>query len=103
MLEIGSGSGVVSTFIQTLLQDPTLFSFCIDLNPKALECTQRTLELNEINPCKVDLVRSNLVDALILRQSVDVLLFNPPYVPSEKPANCNEVTRFNSFTEKRRS
>lgn len=95
VLEIGSGSGVVSVFLRQLLSLKcnlsSLISFCTDLNDKALECTRQTAELNSVE--LIELVRCDLLSALALRlcNSVDILIFNPPYVPSSEPAKNVEV------------
>ncbi|KHJ88641.1 hypothetical protein OESDEN_11563 [Oesophagostomum dentatum] len=80
VLEIGCGSGVVSTFVnQALGGDVT--SFATDYNPDALECTVETGRLNGV---KIEVVRTDLDSGLDhLENKVDVLLFNPPYVPTE--------------------
>ena len=51
-----------------------------DINPDALAITERTLQANQISNSAV--VRTSLASSL-LPQTADVLLFNPPYVPTE--------------------
>ncbi|XP_017047544.1 methyltransferase N6AMT1 [Drosophila ficusphila] len=74
-VEIGSGSGVIITALAKKLAS---FSLCLatDINPKACNATRRTAVRNG---ARLDSIRCNLADAL-RPQSVDVLLFNPPYV-----------------------
>ena len=83
-LEVGSGSGVVTTFIGKLLGSKLLY-FTTDINPHAAAVTQRTGAQNGvlINPVLTDLA-SALEERL--ERKVDVLVFNPPYVvtPSEE-------------------
>lgn len=79
-LEVGSGSGVVSTFLATqVLQPLSVFSLCTDINPHACSITARTARQNgaELNPVITDLASSLMPR---LQGQVDVLLFNPPYV-----------------------
>ena len=82
-LEIGSGSGCVITFLAMLLQAGGLGTHCMatDVNPAAAEMT---LSTSRDNGVVVDVVRTSLVDGLdeSLSGKVDVLLFNPPYVPT---------------------
>lgn len=86
ILEFGSGSGLATAFIaKHFCPDSTLF-FAIDINSHACTSTQRTFAQNHLHQkhC-LNLVRCNLADPLIDRLSskVDLLLFNPPYVPTE--------------------
>ncbi|SAM01838.1 hypothetical protein [Absidia glauca] len=83
-LEIGSGSGCVTTFLAKVLHQPAL-CLTTDLNHHACQITKRTGMQNGV---AIDTVRTNLVDAIMprLKQKIDVLCFNPPYVvtPTEE-------------------
>ncbi|XP_048790129.1 methyltransferase N6AMT1 isoform X1 [Lagopus muta] len=83
-LEIGSGSGVVSTFIASIIGASALY-LCTDINPMAAYCTLETAQLNNVHlqPVITDLVKGL---SPRLNGMVDLLLFNPPYVvtPSEE-------------------
>ncbi|XP_037333281.1 methyltransferase N6AMT1 [Pungitius pungitius] len=83
-LEVGSGSGVVSAFLASLVGPGALY-LCTDVNPAAAQCTAKTASRND---APLQPVITSLVDGLLPRLSgtVDVLLFNPPYVvtPSEE-------------------
>ncbi|XP_075994506.1 methyltransferase N6AMT1 [Genypterus blacodes] len=83
-VEVGSGSGVVSAFLASLLGSAAAY-ICTDVNPAAALCSMMTSECNRV---PLQLVLSDLVEPLLPRLSgkVDVLLFNPPYVvtPSEE-------------------
>ncbi|XP_012988538.1 methyltransferase N6AMT1 [Esox lucius] len=77
-LEVGSGSGVVSAFLASVI-GPTALYLCTDVNPAAAQCTQVTSCCNGV---QLQPVITDLVDSLLPRLlgKVDVLLFNPPYV-----------------------
>ncbi|KAF7251271.1 Methyltransferase N6AMT1 [Varanus komodoensis] len=77
-LEVGSGSGVVSTFLASVVGHEALY-MCTDINPMAGLCTVETAIRNhvDIQPIITDLVTGLLPR---LHGKVDVLLFNPPYV-----------------------
>uniref|UniRef100_H2YG33 Methyltransferase HEMK2 n=1 Tax=Ciona savignyi TaxID=51511 RepID=H2YG33_CIOSA len=77
-LEVGCGSGVVSAFLATILGDSTAY-FCTDRNQSAASCCVETSAANHvtINPVLTDLSTSFLPR---FEHSVDVLIFNPPYV-----------------------
>jgi len=77
-LEIGSGSGIVSAYLSTIL--PNTFIWTTDINPFAVTATQKTFIRNKVRgePILADLASS--IDRLAGK--IDILLFNPPYVPS---------------------
>ncbi|XP_069485887.1 methyltransferase N6AMT1 isoform X3 [Ambystoma mexicanum] len=83
-LEVGSGSGLVSTFLATVI-GPKAFYLCTDINPEATACIVETALRNSVHiqPLITDLVKGLL---LRLHGIVDLLVFNPPYVitPSEE-------------------
>lgn len=83
-LEVGSGSGVVSAFLASVL-GPSALYICTDVNPAAARCTAQTASCNSVS---LQPVLTDLVECLLpqLCGKVDVLLFNPPYVvtPSEE-------------------
>ena len=77
-LEIGSGSGVISTFAAKVLGQGTYY-ICTDIDSKAIDVTRRTGLQNGVmlNPVLMDLAGAAIPR---LHRNVDVLLFNPPYV-----------------------
>ncbi|KAG7503780.1 hemK methyltransferase family member 2 [Solea senegalensis] len=83
-VEVGSGSGVVSAFLASIV-GPSALYICTDVNPEAAQCTKETASCNRVS---LQPVVTDLVECLLpqLRGKVDVLLFNPPYVvtPSEE-------------------
>ncbi|XP_068446745.1 methyltransferase N6AMT1 [Clinocottus analis] len=83
-LEVGSGSGVVSAFLASVV-GPSALYLCTDVNPTAAQCTATTASCNKAS---LQPVITSLTEGLLprLRGEVDVLLFNPPYVvtPSEE-------------------
>ncbi|NXN94685.1 HEMK2 methyltransferase, partial [Rhinopomastus cyanomelas] len=88
-LEIGSGSGVVSTFLASSIIGSSALYLCTDINPAAAYCTMETAVLNnvQLQPIITDLV-SGLSPRL--NGKVDLLLFNPPYVvtSTEEVGGC---------------
>ncbi|KAI3635815.1 hypothetical protein MIR68_006453 [Amoeboaphelidium protococcarum] len=80
-IEIGSGSGVISTFMAQILKSNQTLYLCTDINIHACDATLRTgsnneMDLNVVNDC----FASSLVQRL--RGGVDVMIWNPPYVVS---------------------
>lgn len=81
-IEVGSGSGCVVSFLakEVLPGLPTSF-FATDLNQHAIEATAATARANNV---EVNCVCTDLVSGLErAKGKIDVLLFNPPYVPTE--------------------
>jgi len=82
LLEIGSGSGCVSTFVCKLLKGrgdspvPHIM-WATDINPRACEATTKTAAANGAS---VDVVRCDFASAFACR--FDCVIFNPPYVPT---------------------
>jgi release factor glutamine methyltransferase len=77
-MEIGGGSGVLSaTLCQVLVSRG--YHLISDVNPSAALACLGTMALNQ-QAERSDVCLCNLADALAAR--LDVLLFNPPYVPT---------------------
>ncbi|KAI0359040.1 putative methylase [Trametes cingulata] len=81
-LEVGSGSGCVSAFVGTILGPSTSLYLTTDINPYACKSTRATGRQNGV---PIEPVLASLTGPLRarLRHAVDVLLFNPPYVPTD--------------------
>ncbi|XP_063952685.1 methyltransferase N6AMT1-like isoform X2 [Lytechinus pictus] len=77
-VEVGCGSGIIISALSKLINQSAL---CIatDRNPYATHCTKRTAQLNL---CQVEVMNCDLLTPLErrLQGSVDILIFNPPYV-----------------------
>lgn len=76
-LEIGSGSGIVSSAVAKFLNS---YCMAIDINPLACKGTKETAKRHGVF---VDCVNADLVSSLMLRKNIDLLIFNPPYVPTD--------------------
>ncbi|CAJ0945817.1 unnamed protein product, partial [Mesorhabditis belari] len=85
VLEIGCGSGVVSTFVAQNLGKHA-FHLGTDINFVAARCTRQTARMNRI---ELDTIQTDLIRGLRLDRVVDILLFNPPYVPTESEATTD--------------
>jgi release factor glutamine methyltransferase len=89
IVEIGSGSGTVSSHVINLLSehgDPRPITLCIDISPIACNATLRTATANDKSKSlfAVEAVCSDLLGSLHprIKGNVDLLIFNPPYVPT---------------------
>jgi release factor glutamine methyltransferase len=80
-VEIGCGSGIVITSLSSVL-GPSSFYIAVDINPEAVQCTKETLSTHSVltSGC----INDNMLTSLMprLAGAVDILLFNPPYVPT---------------------
>ena len=75
-LEVGCGSGIVSSFLARNLGPGRLY-LATDINPHACLATKHTSQFNQ---CSLQIVNTDLLAGLNLKKSVDLLVFNPPYV-----------------------
>lgn len=72
------------------LQAHLPFFICTDLNLNALACSSQTAQMND-RPNMLNFVNCNLVDGLNVPNLIDLLIFNPPYVPTDEAASDNLV------------
>lgn len=81
-LEVGSGSGVVLTGLAKCLGSICTY-ISTDINYYAANVTRKTACQNNV---RLEVVNCDLVEPLLprIRNKVDVLVFNPPYVPTEE-------------------
>ncbi|CAO3681318.1 unnamed protein product [Rhizopus stolonifer] len=79
-LEIGLGSGCVTTLLAKIIGSANAVFFTSDINQFACEITRQTGIQNQIE--SIEPVRTSLVQGLLprLKNSIDILCFNPPYV-----------------------
>ncbi|XP_058125828.1 methyltransferase N6AMT1 [Anopheles ziemanni] len=78
-VEIGPGSGVLISAIAKCFPGGQTHCIAFDINPAACRMTRRTSQLNQV---AVDVVNMDLLGGLH-SHSVDLLIFNPPYVPTQ--------------------
>ncbi|KAH7359069.1 hypothetical protein B0T11DRAFT_111640 [Plectosphaerella cucumerina] len=93
VLEVGPGSGVVIAFVvaqsQLLFGTRDVLAAAVDVNSFACAATNATVKRSQAEEketaarCWLGSVRGDLVGPL-RNACVDVLVFNPPYVPSEE-------------------
>uniref|UniRef100_A0A0D6R750 Methyltransferase small domain-containing protein n=1 Tax=Araucaria cunninghamii TaxID=56994 RepID=A0A0D6R750_ARACU len=92
-LEVGCGSGYVITSLALMLGQETGIQYlATDISAAAIEATQKTLVAHGVH---ADVILTDLVSGLDKRLAgtVDVLVVNPPYVPtSEEEVGVNGIT-----------
>ena len=82
IVEIGSGSGLVINFLAKNLKNNAIY-ISTDFNSNACLATQKTSIQNKND--FIDQINCDLIGPIQsrLEKSIDVLLFNPPYVVTE--------------------
>lgn len=90
VVELGCGSGLAST----AAAKSGASVIAVDTNPDAARLARANAELNDV---LVRVVRSDLASAL--RGAVDVVLFNPPYLPTseEDDAGAHRTRLFEAW------
>lgn len=82
-IEVGCGSGYVITSLALMLRQdaPGVYYIATDINPHALKVTSETLEAHGVH---AELIKTDIASGLEKRLagSVDVIVVNPPYVPT---------------------
>lgn len=87
-LECGSGSGTIITALSMALDADQASSnrlmLATDINEFACQTTVKCAAYH--NQSNIQVVRTNLAQSLIdrLKNSVNLMIFNPPYVPTDK-------------------
>lgn len=82
--ELGPGSGIITTFMMQngIPARGSSVYFAADISPWALEATNDTVRRNNCNGIYLDRVQCDLASCFKPGE-VDLLVFNPPYVPAE--------------------
>lgn len=91
LVEIGTGSGVVLAFLaahaKTIFGREDITAVGVDVNARACAATDETVSRAISEQESATLYLGSLCSDLtssILHGSIDVLIFNPPYVPTEE-------------------
>lgn len=92
-MEIGCGSGYVITSLALILEQEATGTYFVatDMNPHAVAVTQKTLEAHGV---QAELVLTDIASGLEMQlaRSVDVMVVNPPYVPTpEDEVGCSGI------------
>lgn len=109
VVEVGTGSGVVLAFVtahaQAIIGRSDALTLGVDVNSFACQATVETVrracksvQQEEAPPAKfLGCFNSDLTTNLLSR-SVDLLIFNPPYVPSENPPSWQGMVQTATLT-----
>lgn len=92
LLELGVGSGCL--VISLLLLYKNSRAFGVDISDLALEIAKENSLKNQVAP-RLNLQKSDLFSALSDEQKFDIIISNPPYIPTSDIANLQiEVKNF---------
>ena len=83
VLEIGTGSGLVSMYASLLTDDVT----ATDINYNALELAEKNFKLNNIDTIKLEF--GDMFEP-VKDKKFDVILFNTPYLPTDSDDIIND-------------
>lgn len=92
-LELGSGSGIVISALSKYLNYQTHGFFAVDISKFACDATLRTRKANSV---QVEILNMDLLSAF-KPNSIDLLVFNPPYVPTPSNPIENNIPEQNKF------
>lgn len=84
ILDLGTGTGIVAIFLELLNMFPSQI-YASDILQNAINCAQMNEKRNIIEN-KIKYIHSNLFESFPnhLKNSIDIIIFNPPYLPSIK-------------------
>uniref|UniRef100_A0A8C9GRT1 Methyltransferase small domain-containing protein n=1 Tax=Piliocolobus tephrosceles TaxID=591936 RepID=A0A8C9GRT1_9PRIM len=85
VLEMGTGSGYLTLSLYELLKrknkNVDIF-YCVDINKSACNCVKNVLRKNNI--LNVEIINNDLFNNIRKCEQFDLIMFNPPYVPTEQ-------------------
>lgn len=84
VLDVGTGCGVLAVLAANRGSNVV----AVDVNPVAVNCAKKNAEINCVDS-RVDVREGSLFEAVGPDERFDLILFNPPYLPSEdRLTNC---------------
>jgi release factor glutamine methyltransferase len=88
VLDLGTGSGILAVLAAKVADSVV----AVDLNPFAIRCALQNTILNRIKG-NISFLQSDLFSALHTNAKFDLILFNAPYLPSEKGEDSTWIGR----------
>jgi release factor glutamine methyltransferase len=88
ILDLGTGCGLLGILAAKKAERV----LAVDLNPFAIRCAKENSVINGLRG-KIDFVQASLLTALHHSATFDLILFNAPYLPSEKGEETSWIGR----------
>lgn len=95
-VEIGPGSGIIISALAKYLNYQSHGFFAVDINKFACDATKRTGKANDV---RVEVINMDLMSSF-KPNSVDLLVFNPPYVPTPTENSTGNIPEERKFYDK---
>ncbi|MFX1377525.1 MAG: HemK2/MTQ2 family protein methyltransferase [Promethearchaeota archaeon] len=94
ILDMGTGTGIIAIFFQLIKMEYLNFDpkiYASDILDEAIKCAELNQKLNGINH-ELIFLHSNLFNSFpdTLKHSFNIIVFNPPYLPSSKLIKAGE-------------
>lgn len=89
--DVGTGSGIVAITMATRLKTASFTA--LDISPQALQVCQRNMAKHEIDPVRIRVVESDLLQACDSEERFDLILSNPPYISESEFAELEKTVR----------
>ncbi len=84
-VDIGTGSGCISISLTKYIEG--LKMTAIDLSEGALEVAKKNVQIHQLEE-RIKLLQSNVLDAYNKKETVDLVVSNPPYISQD---DCREL------------
>lgn len=88
VLDLGTGSGILAVLVAKEAGSVV----AVDLNPFAVRCAHQNAKQNHVSS-KISFLQGDLFSALDINARFDLVLFNAPYLPSEKGEDSTWIGR----------
>lgn len=88
LIDVGTGSGAIA--ISVAVNNPSLSVIATDISPEALKVAVKNARLHQVHT-KIKFLKSDLLENL--KQKVDIIAANLPYIPTKKYNGLPEEIR----------
>lgn len=92
VVDLGTGTGIISVLINAKSNVKKIYA--VEIQERIADMAKRTMHLNNMSD-KIEVMNINLKDTCkyLQKQSVDIVVSNPPYMQKEKLTSPNEMQR----------